>query len=77
MRSAGKVPRDWDPPSADVRYEYRWDVPEAATGEQVFGPYGEEEMKAWAEADYFGQANEKVKVRTVGGQWGAWDDVVL
>jgi CD2 antigen cytoplasmic tail-binding protein 2 len=77
VRASGKVPPDWDPPSADVRYEYKWDVPGAAAGDQVFGPYSEDEMKAWHKAAYFGANAEKVKVRTVGGQWGSWDDVVI
>lgn len=77
VRASGKVPRDWDPPSADVKYEYKWDVPESTAGDQVFGPYSEEEMKTWAKASYFGPGGEKVKVRTVGGEWGAWDDVVV
>jgi CD2 antigen cytoplasmic tail-binding protein 2 len=77
VRSSGKVPADWDPPSADVRYEYMWDVPDSTAPGQVFGPYGEEEMKAWDAAAYFGPGAEKVKVRTVGGEWGKWKDVVL
>ncbi|TCD63615.1 hypothetical protein EIP91_005166 [Steccherinum ochraceum] len=80
VRAAGKVDQTWDPPSADVRYEYAWDVPGAATNGQdgqVFGPYSEDEMLTWFKAAYFGSAGEKVKVRTVGSsQWGTWDDVV-
>ena len=77
VRTSGKVAQDWDPPSADVKYEYKWDVPEATTGDQVFGPYSEEEMKTWNKASYFGPGGEKVKVRTVGGIWGSWDQVVI
>lgn len=79
VRSSGKVSNDWIPPSADVRYEYVWDVPGATAGQQgqVFGPYSEDEMRTWYNASYFGPGGEKIKVRTVGGdQWGGWDDVV-
>lgn len=79
VRSAGNVEPDWIPPK--VQYEYKWDVPEAPTqGDgrepQVFGPFSEEEMNAWREANYFGPSGEKVKVRVVGGDWGGWDDIV-
>jgi len=75
VRSAGKVDTSWVPPSADVKYEYKWDVP-GSTGEQgqVFGPYSEEEMQSWYKASYFGLTGEKVKVRPVGGDWGSWSD---
>lgn len=79
VRSAGKVDQSWVPPSADVRYEYIWDVPGATPGQegQVFGPYSEDEMRTWFKASYFGLAGEKIKVRTVGSsEWGGWDDVV-
>ncbi|KAI0685162.1 hypothetical protein BC835DRAFT_1421525 [Cytidiella melzeri] len=75
VRSSGKVDQSWVPPSADVKYEYKWDVPGAADG-QVFGPFSEEEMQTWSKAAYFGVAGEKIKVRRVGGDWGAWDDIV-
>ncbi|KAI0256793.1 hypothetical protein BJV78DRAFT_1344714 [Lactifluus subvellereus] len=66
VRSAGKVDSSWVPPSADVKYEYKWDV-SGSTGEQgqVFGPYSEEEMQSWYKASYFGLTGEKVKVRPV------------
>ncbi|KAI0306482.1 hypothetical protein B0F90DRAFT_1623339 [Multifurca ochricompacta] len=78
VRSSGKVDSSWAPPSADVRYEYKWDVP-GSTGEQgqVFGPYGEEEMQSWYKASYFGLTGEKVKVRPVGGDWGVWSAHLL
>ena len=76
IRRSGKVGDDWVPPSADVRYEYKWAAPDAGDAGQVFGPFGEEEMQAWHGAAYFGAAGEKVKVRTVGGEWGSWDEVV-
>ena len=75
-RASGKVDKDWIPPSADVKYEYKWAVPEAGDADQVFGPFGEEEMQAWYGAAYFGSIGEKVKVRRVGGGWGNWSDVV-
>lgn len=75
VRSSGRVDSSWVPPSADVKYEYKWDVPGADDG-QVFGPFSEEEMQTWNKAAYFGVAGEKIKVRQVGGEWGAWDDVV-
>ncbi|KAJ3490223.1 hypothetical protein NLI96_g1578 [Meripilus lineatus] len=77
VRSAGKVDRSWVPPSADVKYEYKWDVPGATAEEgQIFGPYSEEEMRSWYKASYFGAAGEKIKIRPVEGEWGDWDDVV-
>lgn len=77
VRSSGKVGNDWVPPSADVKYEYKWDVP-GSTGEepQVFGPFSEEEMQSWFKAQYFGLAGEKIKVRKQGGNWGSWDEIV-
>lgn len=76
VRSAGNVESSWLPPSADVKYEYRWDVPEAQD-HQVFGPFSEEEMQTWFKATYFGAAGEKVKVRQLNGNWGSWSDVFL
>jgi len=79
VRGAGNVEPDWVPPSADVKYEYKWDVPEAGAGadsRQVFGPFGAEEMKSWYDAAYFGATGEKVKVRVTGGEWGEWDEVI-
>ncbi|KAI0302133.1 hypothetical protein BC826DRAFT_904458 [Russula brevipes] len=75
VRSAGNVDSSWVPPSADVKYEYKWDVPGSTGGEgQVFGPYSEDEMLSWYKASYFGLTGEKVKVRPVGGDWGNWSD---
>ncbi|KAI0636973.1 hypothetical protein C8Q77DRAFT_1207115 [Trametes polyzona] len=76
VRASGKVDANWVPPSADVKYEYKWDVPEAGQTGEVFGPFSEEEMRAWYAASYFGASGEKVKVRKVGGEWGRWTDVV-
>jgi len=73
VRASGQVDSSWEPPSADVKYEYKWAVSD--TGE-TFGPFSEEEMKAWYGAAYFGSVGEKVKVRPVGGSWGDWDDVI-
>lgn len=75
VRSSGQVKDGWVPPSADVKYEYRWNVPGQQSGES-YGPFGEEDMNTWFKAAYFGISGEKVEVRTVGGEWGAWDDVV-
>lgn len=78
VRSAGKVDRSWEPPSADVKYEYKWDIPGASADDgQVFGPYSEEEMQSWFKASYFGVAGEKIKIRSVDGEWGSWDDVAI
>jgi CD2 antigen cytoplasmic tail-binding protein 2 len=75
VRSAGKVDPSWVPPSADVKYEYKWNVPDSTGGQgQVFGPYSEEEMQSWYKASYFGLAGEKVQVRPVGGDWATWSD---
>lgn len=76
VRSSGSVDASWDPPSADVKYEYKWDVPGAGQTAEPFGPFGEEEMKAWYKAAYFGPTGEKVKVRQTGGPWGDWDDII-
>lgn len=76
VRRSGKVDDKWEPPSADVSYEYKWDVPEAEDG-QVFGPFSEDELHSWYRAQYFGVAGEKIKVRRRGGEWGSWDDVVV
>lgn len=77
VRSSGKVDKDWVPPSADIKYEYKWDVPDASAQDgQVFGPFSEEEMHTWYKAQYFGVAGEKIKIRQVGGEWGSWDDIV-
>lgn len=75
VRSSGQVDSSWVPPSADVTYEYKWAVP-GSTGQdgEVFGPYSEDDMKAWYKASYFGPAGEKIKVRPVGGEWADWDD---
>ena len=77
VRSSSIVDKSWEPPSADVKYEYKWDIPEAAENQQVFGPFSEEEMKAWFKASYFGSLGEKVKVRQLDGDWGSWDDIFL
>lgn len=77
IRRSGAVDPAWVPPSADVQYEYKWDMPEVVGQEPAsFGPYSEEEMKAWYKAAYFGPTGDKVKVRSVGGEWGDWDDVI-
>jgi len=75
VRSSGSVEPTWVPPSADVKYEYKWDIPGVANGE-TFGPFCEDEMKAWYKASYFGTTGEKIKVREAGGQWLDWDDIL-
>ncbi|KAG9318663.1 hypothetical protein JVU11DRAFT_756 [Chiua virens] len=76
VRSSGQVNDDWLPPSADVKYEYRWKVLGQQRPGESYGPFGEEELKTWFKAAYFGVYGEKVDVRMVGGEWGEWDDVV-
>lgn len=76
VRTAGNVESNWEPPSADVKYEYRWEKPGSGQTDQVFGPFSEEDMKSWFKAAYFGTHGEQVKVRPVGGEWGDWDDVI-
>ncbi|KAF8643813.1 hypothetical protein AX16_008831 [Volvariella volvacea WC 439] len=73
VRSSGDVGQSWEPPSADVKYEYKW---ASEASDQTFGPFSEEEMKAWYKAAYFGATGELVQVRTVGGDWDSWDAVV-
>lgn len=75
VRSSRQVKDDWIPPSADVKYEYRWHVPGQPPGES-YGPFAEEDMKTWFKAAYFGVSGEKVYLRAVGGEWGEWDDVM-
>ncbi|EIW85116.1 hypothetical protein CONPUDRAFT_97833 [Coniophora puteana RWD-64-598 SS2] len=74
VRASGQVSPDWMPPSADVKYEYKWNVPSQT--EQVFGPFSEEDMTSWFGAAYFGDGGEKVLVRKVGGPWGSWNEIV-
>jgi len=76
VRSSGRVDPSWEPPSADIRYEYKWDVHNTGQVGHTFGPFSEEDMKAWMKASYFGVAGEKVKIRRLGGEWGDWDDVI-
>jgi CD2 antigen cytoplasmic tail-binding protein 2 len=78
VKSAGSVEPSWVPPSADVKYEYRWDIPGAAgLNGETFGPFSEDEMKTWFKAEYFGPTGEKVKLRVAGGEWKDWDDLIL
>jgi len=76
VRKSGIVNESWVPPSSDVKYEYKWNSPEVGQSEETFGPFGEEEIKAWFNASYFGASGEKVRVRLVQGEWGSWNDVV-
>lgn len=77
VRASGKVDPDWMPPSADLKYEYKWDLPSVTAQDgEIFGPFGEDEIKAWFKASYFGEAGEKVQVRVVGGDWGSWDEIM-
>ncbi|GLB34872.1 putative GYF domain containing protein [Lyophyllum shimeji] len=76
VRSSGAVDASWHPPSADVRYEYKWDIPGGAQSGEVFGPFSEQEMLAWMSASYFGPSGEKVKIRATGGEWGDWHEVL-
>jgi CD2 antigen cytoplasmic tail-binding protein 2 len=75
VRRSGIVSQNWEPPSADVKYEYKWDVP-GTDDFQTFGPFSEEEMRSWFRASYFGQAGEKVKIRVKGGEWTTWDELL-
>ena len=79
VSASGRVDSSWIPPSADIKYEYRWDVPGAAgAAGEAFGPFTEDEMKSWFRAAYFGGSGEKVKVRTVGGgPWKHWEEVIF
>lgn len=75
VRKSGSVDATWTPPSADKLFEYKWDAPGAGQTDQPFGPFGEDDMKSWFNAAYFGSLGEKVKVRQVGGEWRDWEDV--
>ncbi|TFL07463.1 hypothetical protein BDV98DRAFT_599764 [Pterulicium gracile] len=73
VRAAAIVDENWQPPSADVQYEYKWDVPDASGAPgQTFGPYSEDDMQRWFSANYFGPIGEKIKVREVRGEWESW-----
>ncbi|KAG7447910.1 uncharacterized protein BT62DRAFT_890498 [Guyanagaster necrorhizus] len=76
VRSSGSVDASWEPPSADKKFEYKWNMPASGQTVQTFGPFGEEEMRSWYKASYFGAAGEKVKVREVGSEWKDWDDAL-
>ncbi|KAF9013903.1 hypothetical protein BDQ17DRAFT_1341703 [Cyathus striatus] len=64
VRSSGSVDESWEPPSADVKYEYKWAM--SGAGPETFGPFSEDEIKL----------GEKIKIRPAGGEWGDWEDVV-
>ena len=74
VRRSGLVDQNWEPSSADVKFEYKWDVRETDDS-QTFGPFSEEEMQSWFKASYFGPSGEKVKIRPVGGEWVGWSDI--
>jgi CD2 antigen cytoplasmic tail-binding protein 2 len=74
VSSSGKVDPSWTPVSADEKYEYKWDIPGRSS--EVFGPFSEDEVRTWFKAAYFGAAGEMVKIRSVGGDWGSWEDVM-
>jgi len=78
LRSKGNVEPDWVPPKREVKYEYRWALEDVEGGDerQVFGPFGEEEMRSWYAAAYFGPSGEKIDVRQVGKPWGDWEEVL-
>jgi len=79
VRSSGVVEPNWEAPSADLKYEYKWANPQPGQSpDDVFGPFGEDDMKSWYKAKYFGSMGEAIKVRVAGrgGDWGDWDDVV-
>ncbi|KAJ7430725.1 hypothetical protein B0H11DRAFT_2134714 [Mycena galericulata] len=76
VRSSGLVDPSWVPPSNDKLYEYKWRVAGAGQPDQVFGPFGKDEMISWYKASYFGSTGEKVEVRETGGQWSDWGNVL-
>ncbi|KAJ7741508.1 hypothetical protein DFH07DRAFT_964858 [Mycena maculata] len=78
VRSSGLVDPSWIPPSNDKLYEYKWRVPTAGQSDEVFGPFGKEEMTSWYKASYFGSTGETVVVRQsgTGRPWSDWGDVL-
>jgi len=78
IRSNGNVAPDWAPPKRDIKYEYRWLIEDDTADEnrEVFGPFAEDEMRAWFGAAYFGTSGEKIEVRSVGKAWGDWEEVL-
>jgi CD2 antigen cytoplasmic tail-binding protein 2 len=82
IRAKGNVGPDWVPPKKEVKYEYRWaieadiDAMDDGKEREVFGPFGENEMREWFGAAYFGTSGEMIEVRVVGKDWGTWDEVI-
>lgn len=84
VRAAGDVGPDWIPQSHDAIYEYKWAAIDDSVGAenqsnpQVYGPYKEEELLSWYDADYFGDAGEKIRVRRIReNEWRSWDEVIF
>ncbi|GJJ10585.1 hypothetical protein Clacol_004812 [Clathrus columnatus] len=91
VRAAGNVEPDWVPPNHSAIYEYRWAVNDSGetnqNGEshdhvppqvQVYGPYREEELLSWYNANYFGDGGEKIRLRRTGeNEWWSWDEVIF
>nr|ASF90218.1 hypothetical protein SPAR03380 [Bartheletia paradoxa] len=86
---SGSTSSPLPPSSSPRRWSYRWSpayiASHAATAtdgaappdaSQVFGPFGEAEMRAWGTAGYFGVGGERVLLRTEGegsaGEWVEW-----
>ncbi|KZS91111.1 hypothetical protein SISNIDRAFT_457099 [Sistotremastrum niveocremeum HHB9708] len=77
LRSSGKVPPEWTPPSQNIKLEYRWADPTQGQENETFGPFSEEELRAWYGAAYFGQDGERILLRRVGEEyWGTWEETL-
>ncbi|KAJ7063394.1 hypothetical protein C8F01DRAFT_1132862 [Mycena amicta] len=74
VRASGLVDATWVPPSNDKTYQYKWRDPGAGTPDEIFGPFGKEDLISWFRASYFGSTGEKVQVRETDGEWSDWDD---
>jgi len=92
VKEAGLVPQDWvpssaapppPPPESLIKYQYRWDPKYLATTsggakpDEIFGPYGKDELLAWKNASYFGPTGDRVQLRRLGDEaWSGWMIIV-
>jgi CD2 antigen cytoplasmic tail-binding protein 2 len=74
LKQHGVVGNDWTPGKpiqaiqngktnnqASVFYEFKW----GSEGDDIFGPYGSENMKSWQEQGYFDSGSSKAWIRQV------------
>ncbi|KAG8884453.1 hypothetical protein FRB97_004227 [Tulasnella sp. 331] len=80
--SAAPPPQPPPPPESLIKYQYRWSPEYLATTtggakpDEVFGPYGKDELAAWKNASFFGPAGDRIQLRRLGDEaWSDWDVV--